>query len=291
MRRRIWSGVVALLAVNAPMVAVSGDGVLEINHSCALNAGCFPGDDPGYPVTITGTAGRSYQLTSDLNISNGDTTVIEVLADGLTIDLGGFRISCNTFVPPSTIEPCGVSGPGAGSGIDALVALVPEGLTIRNGSIVGMGRSGIRMGAGTVDQVRVSRSGSVGIRINSGTVRGCLVDDNGGAGIVGSAHALISRNVVRGNASIGIDVSRGALVERNIVTGNAEVGIRAFGGGELIRDNTVTDNGSGITMEASGSAYGGNVVNGNAAGQISGGNNIGGNFCEHPVSPNLNICP
>ena len=53
-----------LLALAGPVLAV--DGVLEINHTCAVQTGCFSGDTAGYPVTIDGTAGRSYRLTGDL---------------------------------------------------------------------------------------------------------------------------------------------------------------------------------------------------------------------------------
>ena len=42
------------------------DGVVEINHSCAVQLGCFSGDATLYPVIIDGSAGHSYRLTSDL---------------------------------------------------------------------------------------------------------------------------------------------------------------------------------------------------------------------------------
>ena len=52
-----------LLAFAGPALAV--DGVVEINQTCAVNTGCFAGDTPGFPVTIT-VAG-SYRLTSNLS--------------------------------------------------------------------------------------------------------------------------------------------------------------------------------------------------------------------------------
>ena len=52
-------------AVAAAPPAFAADGVAEISQTCAL-AGCFPGDTAGYPVTIDGSAGRSFVLTSDL---------------------------------------------------------------------------------------------------------------------------------------------------------------------------------------------------------------------------------
>jgi hypothetical protein len=45
----------------------ASDGQLEINQACAVNTGCFPGDDPGFPVTITQPG--SYRLTGNLDLS------------------------------------------------------------------------------------------------------------------------------------------------------------------------------------------------------------------------------
>ncbi len=57
-----------LLALAGPALAV--DGVAEINQTCAVQTGCFSGDTAGYPVSIEGSAGRSYRLTSDLVIQS-----------------------------------------------------------------------------------------------------------------------------------------------------------------------------------------------------------------------------
>ena len=51
-----------LFALATPALAV--DGVLEINQTCAVQTGCFAGDSPGFPVTITQPG--SYRLTSNL---------------------------------------------------------------------------------------------------------------------------------------------------------------------------------------------------------------------------------
>jgi hypothetical protein len=53
-----------LLVLAGPVLAV--DGVLEINQTCVVHTGCFAGDYVGFPVAITGVAGRSDRLTSDL---------------------------------------------------------------------------------------------------------------------------------------------------------------------------------------------------------------------------------
>ncbi len=53
----------AILALAPP--APAADGVVEISQACAA-AGCFRADVAGFPVTIDGSAGKSYRLTGDL---------------------------------------------------------------------------------------------------------------------------------------------------------------------------------------------------------------------------------
>ncbi len=79
-----------LLALTGPALAT--DGVAEINQTCAVQTGCFSGDTAGYPVTIDGTAGRSYRLTGDLIVPDENTDGIKVSTPSVTIDLNGFEI-------------------------------------------------------------------------------------------------------------------------------------------------------------------------------------------------------
>jgi hypothetical protein len=74
------------LGLAAPPAAHATDGVAEINHTCAVQTGCFPGDSAGYPITIDGQAGRSYLLTSDLIVPNENTHGIDVAAPNISID-------------------------------------------------------------------------------------------------------------------------------------------------------------------------------------------------------------
>ena len=64
-------------------------GQFEIDQTCAIDTGCFPGDDPGYPVTITEPG--TYTLTGDLYNDGEYVYTIEgnPLAD---IDMAGFNI-------------------------------------------------------------------------------------------------------------------------------------------------------------------------------------------------------
>ena len=88
--------VVCLSAFSGPSLAA--DGVIEINWVNARDGGVTSSDTAGVPVTID-SAG-SYRLTSDLSPNIGPVgvlvvdpenfTVIDVTADDVSIDLGGF---------------------------------------------------------------------------------------------------------------------------------------------------------------------------------------------------------
>ena len=91
MLRAIPVSLVVLLSSVTSLHA--GEGVLEINQACAVNpvTGCFSGDAPGFPVTIDGSAGRSYLLTGDLVIPDPDTSGISISASGRFTRSEGLR--------------------------------------------------------------------------------------------------------------------------------------------------------------------------------------------------------
>lgn len=236
------------LLLLSPAVAFAADGIVEINEACA-QAGCFADDDPGWPVTITGAAGRSYRLTSDLGVFGRDTTAIEVRASDVSVDLAGFRIQCTTFVPPATVEPCGASGPGAGSGIRVDDPSTRDGLEVRNGSIVGMAGPGVRLGNHCVARsLRVSGGGAEGIRAGRGcAVVDSVVSDNADEGIRASADSTVARSVARDNGAAGIRVAFSSKISDNVATGNGGAGLSGEGNvSVLFTDNTVNDNVTGI---------------------------------------------
>src|SRR5688572_26812572 len=70
-----------------PIPNRTGDGVVLINQNRAVNGGVTPGDAPGFPITISRPG--SYRLASNLNASG---LVIEIVADGVSLDLNGFSI-------------------------------------------------------------------------------------------------------------------------------------------------------------------------------------------------------
>lgn len=181
----------------APAGAFAADGVREINDTCAVRTGCFPGDSAGYPVTI-GSAG-SYLLTGNLTTGSRALSAIEITSSDVTLDLGGFTIAC-AF---GTVLPLGCLSAGGGIGVDVSSATARR-ITIRSGVVQGMGADGVRVRSGSrvVDLV-VSNNGGNGIVLGSGSIaHGNLVTDNVGFGLLFSA-ALLEPDGYRDNAMTG----------------------------------------------------------------------------------------
>ena len=252
--------------------AFAADGVLEINQACAVNSGCFAGDAPGYPVTVDGSAGSSYRLSSDLVVPNENTVGIRVSAENVSVDLAGFEIRGPVVcggAPPACV-------PSSGSGIGVAVSSPTlPGLVVFNGSVRGMGSVGVQIGThGEVRNVRARSNASTGIIANPNSrVTGCIVADNGGDGILASAPAAISDNAVRNNGISGINIigTGAALVARNVASSNDLSGIRSIqtGMGASFVENTTNANGGDGIFSFPGSTFTGNTSFANAGAGIS----------------------
>ncbi len=244
-----------LLALAGPALAV--DGVLEINQTCAVQTGCFPSDMPLYPVTI-GEPG-SYRLTSNLIVPDEHTDGIKVGSSGVTIDLNGFEIvrsGCE-----GAITDC-APALGTGSGV-ARISSLNRGTSVQNGSITGMGLTGVLLGdQAEVSKVRVRWNRLDGIRTNDGsTVTGNTAYQNGRDGIDASAGTTISGNTAYLNGGDGIQAGSGSTVQLNTVRSNGEYGLNL----------------------ASDAGYRENVITGTVTattGTVAGGVNAGGNVCN-----------
>lgn len=235
-----WIALCALLL--AAPITRAGDGVLEINQTCAL-AGCFPGDPAGFPVVVT-TAG-SYRLTSNLDVSGAgvpaDTTAVEIRANGVSLDLAGFSISgtnsCTLGVCTQTGLGMGVNGNGGGN---------RQEISVRNGVIRAMGGRGIACDRGcSVESVRIEGNGSYGIVMNNGPgmIRGNVVRNNGGDGIW--AGGVVAENVVERNGGVGIFGQNSGVISGNTVKDNRGTGVRCTN--HTVVDNTIHGNGDGPT--------------------------------------------
>ncbi len=247
--------VLSLLTLTIAGPALASDGVLEINFTCAVNTGCFPGDPAGFPVTIS--IPGSYRLTSNLSIGllpGGENNVdfIRIEADDVTLDLGGFRISCRDAFGGS---PC----PGGGEGVHASDV---SGSSVKNGSITGMGGDGIFLAERSeVTNLRVRSNGGEGIQgFAEMKISGNIVIENGGSGIRIGANSIVSDNLVYNNANHGIDVDVGSAIQRNVVRENGGFGLR-------------------LSLTT---AYHANVITDNVLGPLglSVGENRGHNFCS-----------
>jgi hypothetical protein len=305
METKWLSSCAAMLALAAPALAV--DGVREINQTCADTTGCFTGDTPGLPVTIT--LPGAYRLTGNLLLPNAHANGIFVATADVSIDLNGFVIKgvndCS-FVPACT-------NPGTGRGIAVTGDFIAR-LWVRNGSVTGMGSIGIDAGReARVEDVRVSESSGFGIRAHDyALVARCTVTFTDG-GISVLAASLVADNVVSTSfftSSPGIETGGLGVVRGNIVHGSGGVGIYVLGDGALVVGNSVSaSGGDGIDVAWGGdSRVHGNMlaVNDGYAIDFQGGgggysdNTIipGGGFVDGPVPINLGgnqcglvICP
>jgi parallel beta-helix repeat protein len=285
-----------LLLWATPALAV--DGVLEINQTCAVQTGCFAGDAAGFPVTIDGSAGRSFRLTSDLTVPDENTTGIVISASSSSIDLNGFEIvrsGCQGVIVTNCTPTTG-SGWGVAFGSPYI-----RGLSVKNGSITGMGSYGIELGnQSEVTNLRIRWNRLGGILVNSGSnVTGNSVMTNGGRGIWANHGSTVSGNTAFDNGNDGIKGGEGCTIVGNTAFNNGDTtdpttddGIEC-GSGCIVRGNSVRSNrGYGLNLGGD-SAYSENVVTNNTTGTVTGvgsANNLGDNYCAG-TGVTLPTCP
>lgn len=276
----------SILAAVALMLtpAIADDGTYEISPLCVAT-GCFDGDGPGFPVTIS-RPGR-YVLTGNLDVRNEPTpenaTGISVSGSNhVSIDLNGFEIrgpvSCAG--QPLSCSPTG----GAGDGVAGSNSV---NVTVQNGSITGMGRYGVLCASNgsrcrvdgltlsqngadgltggpnwvTVTNTKALSNGGTGLNMSLGAVRDTEVRGNGGIGVLVNQATLESVTAVS-NGSDGIASS--GVVENSSALQNGGNGINCFG---CIATFNVVENNTGFGLRLANSAlFGGNRAFGNTAG-------------------------
>ena len=204
-RTLLWAS--ALIGLAQSVQAT--DGVTLIDQKAALAGRVTALDMPGFPVSISQSG--SYRLAGNLNVPDASTTVIEITADNVTLDLNGFTISGPNVCTPNPTR-CTYSG-GSGIGIVAVGppgVVSPANVRVLNGIVRGMGGHGIRMmGDNTLVQNVVSVSnGGPGIVVGEGSVIDSVAKLNeSGAAIVG----LIVRGCTSANNAFGIFVRPGGI--------------------------------------------------------------------------------
>ncbi len=266
--------IVICLAGSQPVHA--DDGVIEINETCATATGCFEGDGAGYPVTIDGSAGGSYVLTSNLVVPNATTDGIVISSANITVDLAGFEIvrsGCEGAITNCTPTT------GSGTGITRTQIAI-RGMSIRNGTISGMGFAGVVAGQHADIRnltVRWSRLGGITADVAS-VVAGNTAYQNGAIGISASTGSSVVGNVAYLNGGDGIAAS-GASVLDNTSTSNVGDGIAATFSSNVDRNTVRSNGGFGLDLDDT-TAYRNNSVNGIGTDTVDEGVDAGGNVCN-----------
>lgn len=275
-----------LISASLPHVAFAGDGVNEINQTCAVQTGCFAGDNAGFPVTIDTGPTRSFRLTSDLVVPDEHTTAIRVVTSGVSLDLGGFEIRGPNTCAGAPLE-CALSGSGFG------IEIAGDRVQISNGSVTGMGSVGVYGSTGAAHilrDLRVSNNRFQGIRTDGvdAVVRDCTVVQNGEIGVyvAGGGTSMVTDNVSSHNGGNGIQVETRAFVSGNLSSDNGGDGIKTIGVGGSVVNNSMLRNDLGGLNVLFSTTYRDNSILFNAGVPISGPLvNAGGNVCNSSLCP------
>jgi hypothetical protein len=198
MKRPFRSTGIPLIAIYALMCnhAEAQNGAFEINQTCA-ETGCFPGDDPGFPVLLTEPG--TYILTSNLEVVDPGDSAIVISTSNIAIDLNRFSVS-GPVVCSGVPAKCDQQGPA--NGIDGGFH---ENLRITNGTVSGFSQWGIVTGPNSYVVNIVSRS-------------------NSGKGIVARDGTQVSNSKAIGNEGTGIEL-RGSSIAKGVVVRENGTGI------------------------------------------------------------------
>jgi hypothetical protein len=266
LRRRVLAplGVAAALLTALPAFAI--DGVILIDQGKALAGSVTPGDAPGFPITISRPG--SYRLASNLTVADVNTSAIQIAADNVTLDLNGFAI----LGPVDCSSGC--TSFGSGSGVQTS-AQPHFNITIRNGTIQGMGSHGIELtgDSNLVEQVAARGNGNGGISLvdsagspvgGPSAVRHSMAVRNGGLSGITVARGVASFNTSSLNAGVGISVQIGSALY-NIISENKTGGL-SIGRGNYIGNNM--DFNENLNVFGAGVNQGQNLCDGFTCGRV-----------------------
>jgi parallel beta-helix repeat protein len=234
---------------------------------CSIDEGRIP----VYQATAINSPGH-YVLTRDISAATGP--VIRILADGVTLDLGGNTVSLSDTATPAVLVDLS-SDPSPTLGV-----------TIRDGRVEG-GFTGIEVTGYApriaVQQMRISGSSGYGVRWNvSGPPGQATEFEMTDSGVIDATDGLLLADprpspicalIITGNAIDDIEGEAASVVgcsdgkiEGNEILGfgkdgNPAAGIKITGGGAddtlVIADNTISGGGT----QAVGIFIGGNTLN------------------------------
>lgn len=219
-----WMAAMVLLAGAGTALA---EGEFEIDQACVA-VGCFPGDAPGFPVTLA-TSG-AYRLTSNLIVDTFDG--IEFAATRIDLDLAGFEIfgggSCTNNGAALT---CSGGFVAAGMVQDAQSLLVH----IHDGGIRGMGGSPILLNGlasgSTLERLTLTEnagaavlfgfSSSANVRVSQLNYSRNMFGFNVGNGV----RLHVSEGEFSNNRQHGLAIGHGSTLTESTFVGNGGVGM------------------------------------------------------------------
>ncbi|MDR3388003.1 MAG: right-handed parallel beta-helix repeat-containing protein [Rudaea sp.] len=217
----------------APLAASAVPGALEINKDC-IAVGCFAGDAPGYPVTITQPG--SYILTSDLAPpGDSNTNAIEVSASPVDVDLNGHTVDGGGTCTGTPVTSC--AGFAGNRGLNFSNNGNPGVFHLHDGTVRGFGSGGIVVfdsGDGTVlDHLTVTQNNYGALIVASTTLTTTRVRDsqfvrNNQSGMTvanGTNRLLIENSTAVGNATTGFVMGLGSVAVGNRISSNGNTGL------------------------------------------------------------------
>ncbi|GGC02500.1 right-handed parallel beta-helix repeat-containing protein [Pseudoduganella buxea] len=245
---RVMPLVAALMLAGPAGTVHAVDGVVLITQARALEGGVTPGDEPGFPVTISEPG--SYRLASDLRVTVPSAGAVLVASAHVTLDLNGFTIF-------------GMHNAGFG------IAYRNDGdnmTVVKNGTIRDVNADGIYLDA-------------------FATVSDVVTALNGGSGMVAGPYGLITNCKAIGNRGGGFYVTRSII--SNSQAGHNEGRIEPESGivasESLVLDSRIDGNQVYGLVAGRYTGYRGNYLANNRLGDLRSGQRIplGPNSCSH----------
>lgn len=209
------------LSPAAGPVASTYKTLAEVEPRIAINAANTPGDASSlFKITQPG----SYYLTGNLAGQVDKDSVILIAADGVTLDLNGFTISCNGAqfglnagsIKHTTIR----NGVVRNAGTNAISLSNATATHLADVQVFSSGESAIGLGsASIVERVTCVNSGTSGIYVGSGsTVRQTTVSGSGDYGI-GATKSVIDGCGVTGAGGYGFSIGESSTITNSTATG------------------------------------------------------------------------
>ena len=115
--------------------------------------------------------------------------------------------------------------------------------TVVNGSVRGMGNSGINLNdGGSVERVHADSNGNAGIQVDKGTMIGNTANFNGSDGLRPGGSSIFGATTASGNTAIGnggsgISVGCPSSVVGNTAVSNGQMNLQIIGAGCAVANN------------------------------------------------------